>query len=414
MLVKLKIAYIIPNCSISGGLAVICQHANRLLKRGHSVYLLTINEPESIDWFPNQEVPIYNFNSLDLDVDILVATSWVTAYWLSHKKTGIKCYFVQSDESRFHPEGSRWYHLATLTYYMGVNYLTEARWIEKWLSDVFGHKSVLIPNGLDNKIFFPTTPVIPKGEKIRILLEGSISSPYKGMDVAFKAVENIDAEIWCVSSFGKPLPGWRCNKFFQNVPMDEMRNIYSSCDILLKLSTVEGFFGPPMEMMACGGVVVVGKVTGYDEYIIHGHNALVVDPLNAKEAESAIRKIITNPELFRSLIEAGRETAKNWKWENSIDKLENYYKELYFDSSNKYINNSRSKYDKSLNYFYTQLSGKILPEDIDSLTIKNPPPPHAVYLAARLASNSIFIAIANTIKITLNLFRNLKKILNSN
>ncbi len=409
-MVKLRIAYILPNCSISGGLAVICQHGNRLLKRGHSVYFLTINEPTSIDWFPNQHVPVYSFESWDSDLDILVATSWITAYWLTNNKTPIKCYFVQSDESRFHPEGSRWYHLAILTYYMGVNYLTEAKWIKKWLSDNFGHDSALIPNGLDNEIFSQSTPLTPKGKKIRILLEGSISTPYKGMDIAFKAVNNIDAEIWCISSFGKPLPEWKCDKFFQNVPMSQMRDIYSSCDILLKLSTVEGFFGPPMEMMACGGAVVVGRVSGFDEYIIHGYNALVVDPLNANEAELAIKQIISNPQLYQSLVEAGLETARNWRWEDSIDKLENYYYELHLKSSEKIFNGSQSKYDLSLNYFYNQLSKKILPEDIEFQKTKNPAPPHAVYLASLLASNFIFIIFADSIKKIIGFIRNFKKI----
>ncbi len=335
----------------------------------------------------------------------------MTAYWLLNKKARSKCYFVQSDETRFHPEGTRWYHLAVLTYYMRVNYLTEANWIKKWLSDNFGHNAELIPNGLDHEIFYPAQPLIPKGKKIRILLEGSISTPYKGMDIAFKAVENIDAEIWCISSFGVPLPEWKCHKFFQHVPMSQMCRIYSSCDILLKLSTVEGFFGPPMEMMACGGTVVVGRVTGYDEYITHGHNALVVDPLNAKEAELAIRQLIDHPELFKSLVDAGRETAKNWRWEDSIDKLEDYYTKLFHLSADEHATKSRSRYDQSLNYFYRQLSVKILPEDINSLSVKNPAPPHAVYLASRLASNFIFIAIADTIRKILNLFRIVRKIL---
>ncbi len=167
----MKIGYIIPSCSVSGGMAVICQHGNRLLSRGHSVVFLSINEKQPMDWFPNQSVPIEDAASWKGKLDILVATGWSTAFWLTRITSQVKCYFVQSDETRFHPEGSRWQHLTSLTYYLRVNYLTEARWIRKWLRDCFGHQTELIPNGLDREIFYDTVPLQPKGDRPRILLE---------------------------------------------------------------------------------------------------------------------------------------------------------------------------------------------------------------------------------------------------
>ena len=38
----MKIVYFIPGVGVSGGIAVVCQHANRLLQRGHQVYLVTL------------------------------------------------------------------------------------------------------------------------------------------------------------------------------------------------------------------------------------------------------------------------------------------------------------------------------------------------------------------------------------
>ena len=51
--------------------------------------------------------------------------------------------------------------------------------------------------------------------------------------------------------------------------------IYRSCDVIVKLSYVEGMFGPPLEMFHCGGTSIVYDVTGHDEYIVHGKNGLV-------------------------------------------------------------------------------------------------------------------------------------------
>ncbi|MBU2578424.1 glycosyltransferase family 4 protein [Patescibacteria group bacterium] len=331
----MKIAYLIPDCGITGGVAVVCQHVNRLQKRGHEVYLISETLEKSIDWFPQQKVPVLTLKEYPDDVEILVATGWTTAFTVVDLPAKNKFYFVQSDETRFHEPDSIWQYLTALTYRLDFNYLTEARWIQNWLKENFGHDSAYIPNGINGEIFYPDKPLSPKGKRPRILLEGAIALPYKGMQDAFAAVEDLDAEIWCVSSFGKPEPGWRCDRFFNQVPMEQMRRIYSSCDILLKLSRVEGFFGPPLEMMACGGAVVVGKVTGYDEYIVDGHNALVVEPGDVASAKAAIERLIEDKDLRKKLIKHGYETAEAWQWEPSIDRLEAHFQNLITEDQNK-------------------------------------------------------------------------------
>jgi glycosyltransferase involved in cell wall biosynthesis len=311
---------------MSGGVAVIFQHANRLRRRGHDVFVAVENKRE-VDWFPGLQAPVISLNEYPNDVDVLVATGWQTSYGVVDLPARKKFYFVQSDETRFHPEGQL-RDLTALSYRLDFNYLTEARWIQKWLLENFGHEAELIPNGLEPELFHATEPLEPKGTKPRILLEGTIALPSKGMADAFAAVADLDAEVWCVSTYGKPQPGWRCDRFFERVPMIEMKRIYSSCDVLLKLSRVEGFFGPPMEMMACGGVVVAGKVSGYDEYIVDGYNALTVDLGDIAAARDAVAKVISDDALRSKLIANGFETAKQWQWEPSIDRLERYYQDV--------------------------------------------------------------------------------------
>jgi O-antigen biosynthesis protein len=404
----MKIAYIIPSCSVSGGMAVICQHGNRLAKRGHSVVFLAIGDIQLMDWFPSQKIDVHHAAIWDGELDVLVATSWATAFWLPRIKAKTKYYFVQSDETRFHPNNSRWQHLTALTYFFGVHYLTEAVWIQKWLKASFGHDAELIPNGLDAEIFFPVEPLTPKGNKVRILLEGAINLPYKGMHEAFAAVQNIDAEIWCVSSYGTPKPEWKCDRFFEQVPMQEMKKIYSSCDILLKLSRVEGFFGPPMEMMACGGAVVVGRVTGYDEYIVENKNALVVEAQDTKAAEYALRELIEKPELRKNLILNGYQTAREWNWDQSIEKLERFYSRISSNVQFSYEKNGSAKYDLSLSYFNDLVSSGVFPDDITSRSSR-PVPQHVLRLATHLANSKVFEWFADAIRVVYRAFKFLRK-----
>jgi hypothetical protein len=247
---RLRIAYLIPGTDVSGGIGVACQHANRLQDRGHEVFLVSETSGRSMEWFPGQSVPIVGVEHLPADLDCLVATGWQTSFRVATLPARHRFYFVQSDETRFHPAGSPWEHITRLSYMLDLDFLTEARWIKRWLRDSFGKDAELVPNGLDETIFFPSEPLEPKGKRPRVLIEGAINLPYKGMAEAYAAVANEDVEIWIVSSLGRPPKHWRCDRSFEQVPMSEMRRIYSSCDILLKLSRVEGFFGPPMEMMA--------------------------------------------------------------------------------------------------------------------------------------------------------------------
>ncbi len=320
-----KIAYIIPGTAISGGIAVVLQHANRLLRKGHDVSIFTQDLNDKIDWFPDQKVAIMPIDSksayLKENIDILIASSWSTAPSMDVIPARRKIYFVQSDERKFFDDAEK-IRLINETYKIDCEYMTEAKWIQKWLKAEFGHDSFHVPNGLDENIFHKTDPIEPRGGRMRVLLEGRLDVPFKGMKEAYEAVKDLDCEIWIVSSGGRLDSRWRVDKFFENAPIEKMKEIYSSCDIFLKMSRVEGFFGPPMEAMACGSAVVVGKVTGYDEYIQSEHNALVVEQNDVEGAREAVERLLGDNGLRDKLIENGYKTAKDWSWDKSIEKLE--------------------------------------------------------------------------------------------
>ncbi|MCX6357452.1 MAG: glycosyltransferase [Candidatus Aureabacteria bacterium] len=320
-----RIAYLIADAPICGGVAVVCQHANRLARRGFDTCILSTAGEERIDWFPGQRVPVYPLSRIPDDIDIGIATWWGTTHHLYTMNIPRKFYFVQSDETRFYPPDAYQHSFARDSYWFPFEYITEARWIQKWLKATFGVKAHYVPNGIDLEIFHPGEPLAPKGAKPRVLIEGPADTPRKGVAECFRALEGLPCEIWYVSSQGVPDPSWRFDRYFSGVPMMEMKRIYSSCDILLKMSTVEGSFGPPLEMMACGGTCVVGRVTGLDEAILPGENALVVEPGDVNGAGQAVKRLIEDGELRQRLIRNGMATATRLDWEKSIDVLEKIF-----------------------------------------------------------------------------------------
>lgn len=323
-----KIAFVVLGLDISGGIAVILRHANNLIRQGFDVTLLNIGIPsKKVDWFHN-EVPIINFkNNPNIGYfDIAIATHYNTVKFTKMMNSSRKIYFVQSDERRFDVKNAHNLIECEMSYRENFEYMTEAIWIQRWLKEEFGHDAYYVPNGLDPKMFYKTDVIKKKTKRPRILLEGPIDVEWKGVEDAYNAVKDLDCEIWIVSSYGVVKDGWRCDKFFYRVPLNEMKEIYSSCDIFLKMSRVEGFFGPPMEAMACGCAVIIGKVTGYDEYIVNDHNALIVEQGDIEGAKNAIERLINNVNLKKKLVNNGLETAIQWNWDRSMNLLEKVIK----------------------------------------------------------------------------------------
>ncbi len=324
-----SICYLIPTTNITGGVAVVCEHLNRLQKLGFNCLIASYNNKTNLSWFPHQSVkvvPLSGNKKLIETYHTVVATGWITAYELLLLNVKRKVYLVQSDETRFYPTGSYLKTRVARTYSFPFKFITIAKWLQKFLKENYHRDSLYAPNGINTEIFYPDTPLEPKPKtKKRILLEGAINLPFKGMAEAFAVVQNLDCEVWCVSYDGVPKSEWHCDRFFEKVPMDQMRHIYSSCDILLKLSRVEGFFGPPLEMMACGGVPIVAKVTGYDEYIVDGYNALVTEVGNISKTKKIIESLINNKKLYKHLMLGNKKTTIQKNWDDTISKLVKFF-----------------------------------------------------------------------------------------
>lgn len=324
-----SICYIISNTNITGGTAAICEHLNRLQKIGFKCLIVTLDNKTNLDWFPKQKVKVIllkNNSKIVEKYSNVVTTSWTTAYELLLLNVKRKMYLIQANEIPFYPKYSYLKNRVKRTYTFPFEFITISKWLQQFLKENFNKNSYCVYNGINTKIFYPDTPLEPKPKnKKRILLEGAINIPFKGMKEAFEVVQDIDCEVWCVSYDGKPKPDWRCNRYFEKVPLQQMRQIYSSCDILLKLSAYEGFGFPPLEMMACGGVSVVSEIDGHKEYIIDNYNALFTDPKNPSMTKKQVLRLINDKILYQNLQNNSQKTVKQFDWQNTIKTLEKIF-----------------------------------------------------------------------------------------
>ena len=327
----MKIAFLLPSNSIAGGILVTYTQGHALKRKGHDVTIIysLFNADQQFVNYPEFSLNYTTTDSAVLsneEYDVVIATWWETFYEMFKIRAQHHFYFVQSDERRFYlPEQLIQKLLVQVSYsFKDIGVITEAMWIKRMLEKEFGASVEYAPNGVDTKIFNPeVTPLSPRTDKFRVLIEGASSLPYKRVDDAFAAANQIsDIEIWYVSSDGSVGPNRHFDRLFKSVNHIDMPAIYRSCDVLLKLSAVEGFFGPPLEMMACGNVSIVSNVTGHEEFIKDGHNALVVPVGDIQAAAAAIRRLINEPNLRKRLSFNALETAHNLDWRKQTPHFE--------------------------------------------------------------------------------------------
>ena len=324
----MKCIFTLGSPAIGGGTNVIFEHASKMAKEGEDVYIVTDRkiEPEEYAWHTSAHLLKWvTYDDIkDEEFDMAIATWWRTVYELYRVKSKRYVYFVQSIESKFYKDNEQGVKmLAEMTYMLDMKVITEATWIKEYLAK-YGVDAYLVHNGIRKDIFALEGDTYKKGKGLRVLVEGPVDVDFKNVPKTIDLVKQSDAdEIWLLTSSKiDSYPG--VDKVFSQVPPVDCAKIYRSCDVIVKLSYIEGMFGPPLEMFHCGGTAIVYDVTGHDEYIEHNKNGLVVKTDDDEKVVEYINKLKQDSKLLNKLKKGAIATAKSWvSWEESSM---NFYK----------------------------------------------------------------------------------------
>jgi len=322
----MKIAFIVGSAAISGGTNVIFEHAIRINNRGKlQVHIVMENELdlEDLFWHPGAK----NLNWLTFKdaekimFDAVIATWWVTTFESFRLKSKAYLYFNQSVESKFYRADNiidRKY--ADSTYFLGLNVITEATWIQKYLRNKYQIDSELVLNGIRKDIYkVDGSSIAPRDpDKLRVLVEGPLGVFFKNTEKTIELCLKSKAdEVWLMTS--SDINDYKgVDKVISRVPIEKTSEVYRSCDVVVKLSYVEGMFGPPLEMFHCGGTAIVYDVTGHDEYIRHNFNGLIVKTDDEEQVIKNLNFLKENPEEVERLKKGALDTANLWiDWDES-------------------------------------------------------------------------------------------------
>src|SRR5258708_392939 len=124
-----------------------------------------------------------------------------------------------------------------------------------------------------------------------------------------------------------PLPAWLD---YHHLPaQDQLRKLYSQCDVWLCGSRSEGFHLPPLEAMACRCAVVSTRVGGPLDTVRDGINGFLADVDDEVGLSEGLIKVLRqNESEWERMSAAALATATCYTWEDAAILFEQALKDI--------------------------------------------------------------------------------------
>jgi glycosyltransferase involved in cell wall biosynthesis len=331
MKTKKPLLIVLETGSISGGVRVVGELANRVVARGRPVKIFSPNLRESMRWFrlSNDVEWITSFQTGTVaDYDTLMnmlaaadgwkmATYWRTAASMISAEAfepGEGLYLVQDIETVYASEAAL--QPVVVETYTGLRNITTSKWVMSQLPE-----ADYIGIGLSRLAFAQEARSSKRNGRALASLR---IQALKGFDRLMEAHRHLAKHGIVLSTFGMDHPqALACFRPVEHVqsPSDsQVMGFMKTHSVFLNTSRHEGFGLPRLEAMANGCPVVTFDDGGSQDYCVDGENCLIVG--TALEMADAAARIVSDPKLAAKLREGGLKTAEAWQWGPVIDRLE--------------------------------------------------------------------------------------------
>ncbi len=351
----MKITFVLPTLSLSGGIRVVSIFAEHLKNRGHEVFVISVphskpslrqqvksllrgrgwistpddNEPSFFDNLSVKHKIIDEYRPIentDLpDADVIIATWWETAEWVAKlsPSKGAKAYFIQHHEVFDYLPQAR----VEATWSLPMHKITISQWLVDLARIKYGDDKVsLVPMTVDTKQFHATwrhkqsTPTV-----------GMYYSPiyWKGSDIALQAfslaaekIPNLRLVAFGTEAPSPELPLPLNSEYVIQPDQNKLKDYYSKCDAWLFASRSEGFGLPIIEAMACR-TPVIGTPAGAAPEFLSGGTGILVKPEDPEAMAKAIESIcnLSNAD-WQAMSEAAYAKVVTYSWEDATERFE--------------------------------------------------------------------------------------------
>ncbi len=231
------------------------------------------------------------------------------------------------------------------------HFITDSQFIKNEIIEVLGvadKRVTVIPLGVTEQ-FKPRNrnkilPILDKynlNEKNYILLVGSIE-PRKNIKHFIEAytylpeslkkhfkIIHIGPSGWLNTEINNKIKQLESKGQFKALgylPENELVALYSGAYVFAFPSIYEGFGLPPLEAMASGVPVLASNISSIPEVV--GDCGVLTDPFDVDKMSFDLERILTDNQLRSLLIKTGPKQAKQFSWDNCVNKTVEVYKQV--------------------------------------------------------------------------------------
>ncbi|GIW02963.1 glycosyltransferase family 4 protein [Roseiflexus sp.] len=213
----------------------------------------------------------------------------------------------------------------------------------------YGFEPTVVFNGIDTTLFRPVAPdpMLDRSDGAPLLLWVGRLQPWKGVDVAIRALQQIPRARLVIIGDGETRADLERLaqdmrladrvRFLGALPRERLPALYAAADILLATSFASETFGIGLvEAQACGLPVVASRFGGFPEVIDEGRTGLLVPPRDPAALAAAVRALLDDPARRRAMAAAAPEWAAQFAWSAVVDRIEAVYvATVYVGQSNR-------------------------------------------------------------------------------
>ena len=284
------------------------------------------SRPHSPPWLEARSPPRPTIPADLPPADAAIATLWTSAFPLLHlRQVEAKFYFVQDNEPQFYPAGAA-SGMVEQTYRFGFPGIVNTPGLAA-VYRAYGNPAVSFVPAVDLDRYNPDPVPHDPAAPVRVFFYGRPTTPRNSFGLGIAALSQLKkrcgdrVQIICAGQNWNPAQfgvAGRIENLGMLGSLDEVADLYRSCDIGLVFMHTKHPSYQPLEFMA-SGMATISNINPATTWLLRdGENCLLTPPLPTPTADR-LGRLVEAPELRRQLADAGLKEIRQYRWDDQIE-----------------------------------------------------------------------------------------------
>lgn len=318
----LKIAFILPGTTLSGGVKVVLELCNVLAKfPGIKPYLFTPHK--SLNWFSDPILfPIIQkeYHQLNLEEFGVVITTFFNQREIFYKWQGKKFFHLcQGYEGDYLKEMNKEELKDEILEFYNLSYpkLTVNNFLKERLKKITKANVYTVGMGINRSIFSPST----SSKKNMVLIVGPSELEFKGVKNSLKLAALLKKDfpylkitrISPVDTYNLEKESFPIDNFLTSISPHKMGEFYRKALLSIYLPSKEGFGLPVLESVSCKTPVLASNIPPFKEMFSKTNYPLFV-PGDIANAFYFAKRLIKDKAYYKYIAQQGLKISKRYSY----------------------------------------------------------------------------------------------------